>query len=56
AYLFSLATTFTGFYEQCPVLKAQGQIRDTRLALCDLTARILACGLGLLGIEAPEQL
>jgi arginyl-tRNA synthetase len=56
AYLFSLATTFTGFYEQCPVLKAQGQIRDTRLALCDLTARILACGLDLLGIEAPEQL
>ena len=56
AYLFSLATTFTGFYERCPVLKAEGQVRDTRLALCDLTARILACGLDLLGIEAPEQL
>jgi arginyl-tRNA synthetase len=56
AYLFSLATTFTGFYEQCPVLKAEGQVRESRLALCALTARILATGLDLLGIEAPEQL
>ncbi|HVE95655.1 MAG TPA: arginine--tRNA ligase, partial [Pseudonocardiaceae bacterium] len=56
AYLFSLATTFTGFYEQCPVLKAEGQVRDSRLVLCAQTARILATGLDLLGIEAPEQL
>ncbi len=56
AYLFGLATVFTGFYEQCPVLKAEGQVRDTRLVLCALTARILATGLDLLGIDAPEQL
>ncbi len=56
-YLFELATAFTGFYEACPVLKAADEVtRDSRLALCDLTARILAQGLGLLGIEAPEQM
>ena len=46
---------FTGFYEHCPVLKSEGAVRDSRLALCDLTARVLAHGLGLLGIDAPEQ-
>ncbi len=56
SYLFGLATAFTGFYEQCPVLKTEGDVRESRLVLCALTARILAEGLGLLGIEAPEQL
>ncbi|MGH3794568.1 MAG: arginine--tRNA ligase [Pseudonocardiaceae bacterium] len=56
AYLFDLATAFTGFYERCPVLKAEGHLRDSRLVLCALTARILCTGLGLLGIEAPDQL
>jgi arginyl-tRNA synthetase len=55
-YLFGLATAFTSFYEQCPVLKADGEVRESRLVLCALTARSLAEGLGLLGIEAPEQL
>lgn len=55
-YLFGLATAFTTFYEQCPVLKTEGEVRESRLVLCALTARILAEGLGLLGIEAPEQL
>ena len=56
-YLFELASTFTGFYEACPVLKAADEsIRASRLALCDLTARVLACGLGLLGIDAPDQM
>ena len=56
-YLFELATDFTGFYEHCPVLKAPGdEVRASRLALSDLTARTLAHGLGLLGIDAPEQM
>ena len=56
-YLFDLASAFTGFYEACPVLKADDEAtRSSRLALCDLTARVLACGLGLLGIEAPDQM
>lgn len=55
-YLFDLATAFTGFYERCPVLRAEAPVRDSRLALSALTARVLATGLGLLGIEAPAQM
>jgi arginyl-tRNA synthetase len=56
-YLYELATTFTAFYEHCPVLKADDDaIRASRLALCDLTARVMNRGLGLLGIDAPEQM
>lgn len=51
-YLFSLASTFTTFYEHCPVLKAEEPTRTSRLALADLTARTLATGLDLLGIAA----
>jgi arginyl-tRNA synthetase len=55
-YLFELAQNFTAFYEACPVLKAEPQTRAFRLALCEQTARVLAKGLGLLGIEAPERM
>ena len=55
-YLFDLAQRFTAFYEACPVLSAEGALREERLALCDLTARTLSLGLSLLGIEAPDQM
>jgi arginyl-tRNA synthetase len=55
-YLYGVAATFTDFYEQCPVLKAKDDVRASRLALCDLTARTLATGLDLLGIDAPPQM
>ncbi len=55
-YLYGLATTFTTFYERCPVLRAEAGTRRSRLALCDLTARTLALGLGLLGIPAPDRM
>ena len=56
-YLYELSTAFTAFYEHCPVLKADDEsVRASRLALCDLTARVLHRGLDLLGIEAPEQM
>ncbi|AUX36950.1 MULTISPECIES: arginine--tRNA ligase [Sorangium] len=56
-YLFELAGSFTTFYERCPVLRAESEeVRRSRLALCDLTAEVLAKGLGLLGIEAPERM
>ena len=55
-YLFELAQAFTAFYEACPVLKdGYEATRESRLALCDLTARTLNKGLELLGIEAPER-
>jgi arginyl-tRNA synthetase len=55
-YLFDLAQTFTAFYEACPVVRAEQDVRSSRLALCDLTARVLAQGLDLLGIEALERM
>jgi arginyl-tRNA synthetase len=56
-YLYDLASAFTTFYEHCPVLKAHDdEVRSSRLALCDLTALVLAQGLDLLGIDAPEQM
>jgi arginyl-tRNA synthetase len=55
-HLYELATAFTGFYEKCPVLKAEAPARRSRLALSALTARVLAQGLALLGIRAPEQM
>ncbi|HTX20462.1 MAG TPA: arginine--tRNA ligase [Candidatus Aquilonibacter sp.] len=55
-YLFELAGKFTAFYENCPVLKADEATRSSRLALCDLTARVLKQGLDVLGIETVEQM
>ena len=56
-YLYDLAGKFTSFYECCPVLKAETDAtRDSRLALCALTARVLKQGLAVLGIEVVEQM
>jgi arginyl-tRNA synthetase len=55
-YLFDLAQDFSSFYEHCPVMKADEPVRTSRLALCDVTARTIEHGLGLLGIAAPEAM
>ena len=55
-YLFELATLFSTFYEQCPVLKSADEVRASRLALVAATKQVLAAGLGLLGIVAPERM
>jgi arginyl-tRNA synthetase len=56
SYLYELAGHFARFYENCPVLKADGPSRRSRLGLCDLTARVLKQGLETLGIETTEQM
>jgi arginyl-tRNA synthetase len=57
SFLFEVASSFTTFYEQCPVLSAPGEVvRDSRLALSALTLRVLDTGLGLLGIPVPERM
>jgi arginyl-tRNA synthetase len=57
AYLFEVASQFTVFFEECPVLKAPSEeLRDSRLALCSLTLRVLTLGLDLLGVPVPEQM
>ena len=55
-YLLELARAYHSFFQSCPVLKSEGVIKDTRLALCELTARVLRQGLQLLGIEVPERM
>ncbi len=56
-YLYELAAGFHKFYEKCPVLTAETDAqRSSRLALCDLVARTLKLGLGLLGIETVERM
>ncbi len=55
-YLFDLSRHFMTFYEACPVLKADGDLRDSRLRLCDLSAKTLKHGLGLLGIQTVEHM
>ncbi|MEU8071029.1 MULTISPECIES: arginine--tRNA ligase [unclassified Micromonospora] len=56
AYLHRLAVAFSAFYERCPVLRADAPTRESRLVLCELTARVLRQGLDLLGIRTPERL
>jgi arginyl-tRNA synthetase len=57
AYLFELASQFSVFNEECPVLQAPSEpVRDSRLALCSLTLRVLTLGLDLLGVPVPEQM
>ena len=56
-YLFDLAQTFSTFYEECPVVKAESpERRDSRLALCDLTGRALKFGADLLGIDVVDRM
>lgn len=56
-YLFAVASKFNSFYDQCSVLKAEDQdVRRSRLLLSEVTARVLAKGLDLLGIEAPDEM
>ncbi|MDH2393435.1 arginine--tRNA ligase [Streptomyces sp. HNM0663] len=57
AYLYQLASLYTTFYSECPVLKADTPAQvENRLFLCDITARTLHQGMALLGIRTPERL
>lgn len=53
-YLYEVAAALSAFYESCPVLTSEGEVRASRLALCGATRRVLQDGLGLLGISAPD--
>jgi arginyl-tRNA synthetase len=55
-YLFELSQKFNQFYEACPVLGAVEPVRSSRLLLCDLVARTIKIGLGLLGIDTVERM
>jgi arginyl-tRNA synthetase len=55
-YVYELASDFSSFYQECPILKSDEPMRSSRLALADFTAQVLEHSLGLLGITAPEQM
>jgi arginyl-tRNA synthetase len=55
-YLYELAGHFGSFYENCPVLQAEGETRDQRLALCELAGQVLQTGLDTLGLETTERM
>lgn len=57
SYLWDLARAYSGFFENCPVLKAETpMLRESRLLLCDLTARTIQLCLQLLGIGTVERM
>ena len=57
AYLWDLAKSYSGFFQNCPVLKAESdELRQSRLLLCDLTGRTIGRCLDLLGIRAMERI
>lgn len=55
-YLYEVAGALATFYEACPVLKSEGEVRSSRLALCAATKSVISTGLNLLGIEAPDRM
>lgn len=56
SYLLDLARAYHSFFQSCPVLKSEGVTKSSRLTLCEVTARVLKLGLGLLGIGVPEKM
>jgi arginyl-tRNA synthetase len=55
-YLYDLAQVYSSFYQNVPFLKAEEGLRESRVRLCDLVARILRQGLDLLGISTPDRI
>ena len=56
-FLYEMAEAYSSFYHDCPVLRAEDDtVKRSRLRLCDLVHRVLADGLGLLGIDAPQRM
>jgi arginyl-tRNA synthetase len=55
-YLYDLSQVYSTFYQNVPFLKADEGVRESRVRLCGLVARVLKTGLTLLGIEAPERI
>ena len=55
--MWDLSKSYSGFFQNCPVLKAETpDLRQSRLLLCDLTARVIQRGLDLLGIQTVERM
>ena len=55
-YLYQLSQLYSSFYQSSPVLKAEPEVRDSRIRLCDDVSKVLRGGLTLLGIPTPERI
>jgi arginyl-tRNA synthetase len=55
-YLREVAAAFHAFYNAQPILTAEEELRHARLGLCKATQQVLANGLALLGVSAPESM
>jgi arginyl-tRNA synthetase len=55
-YLFNLAQVFNNFYQACPVLQVEGEIKNFRLQLVHKVKEVMSEGLDLLGIETVEEM
>lgn len=55
-YLYQLSQLYSSFYQSSPVLKAEPEVRDSRIRLCDAVSKVLRGGLNLLGIPTPERI
>ena len=55
-YVHDLASTFHSFYNKCRILGVDDKLAQARLALCMATKYVLAHGLGILGVSAPEKM
>lgn len=55
-YVWGLATAFNKFYHACNILNAEKRVKEARLVLVDLTQKTIKDGMGLLGIQCPEEM
>jgi arginyl-tRNA synthetase len=57
-YLYELASLYMSFYEACPILKEgiETDVKESRLALCQLIAKTLKQGLDVLGIDVMDRM
>ena len=56
SYLYELGKLFNSFYAECPIGKAEAELKNTRLALAHATGEVMRAGLNLLGIPAPHKM
>ena len=55
-YLVELAARFHRFYNACHIRGAEAGVLESRLVLAAATRQVLACGLAVLGVSAPEKM
>jgi arginyl-tRNA synthetase len=56
-YIYHIAKTYSSFYTEHPVLTAESEEKkQLRLQLSEMTANVIASGMGLLGIKVPERM